>query len=334
MKEDLMIPEAKQPAVTRALRATLDTEHVDDIGLLAGGLTTALVFRIVVRGTPYLLRLITRTDAMGDPTRQYANMQAAAEAGIAPRIRYASIEDRLMISDFIVPKTFPQDMGLRIARVIRHLHDLPKFPRTISYLDAMDGVVRRFQAAKILPESETEELLRNYAELARIYPRNDSDQVASHNDMKPPNILFDGERIWLIDWEAAFLNDRYLDLAVAANFFVDDQAAGEYLQAYFGEPAGAYRSARFYLMRQLLHVFYPAFLLPLAASNGIAIDLEKQYPSFEEFHRRLVSFEVDIADDKAKVEYAIVHLNRAVENLRTAQYAAALALVASADPCA
>lgn len=35
--------------------------------------------------------------------------------------------------------------------------------------------------------------------------------------MKPENILFDGVRSRLVDWEAASLNDRYTDLAVVAN---------------------------------------------------------------------------------------------------------------------
>ena len=48
---------------------------------------------------------------------------------------------------------------------------------------------------------------------------------------------FDGNRIWLVDWESAFLNDRYVDLAIVANFFVKDEAQEEaYLSAYFGEP--------------------------------------------------------------------------------------------------
>ena len=61
--------------------------------------------------------------------------------------------------------------------------------------------------------------------------------VSSHNDLKPQNIRFDGKHIWLVDWESAFLNDRYADLAVVANFFVKDEAhEEEYLTTYFGEP--------------------------------------------------------------------------------------------------
>lgn len=119
----------------------------------------------------------------------------------------------------------------------------------------MDGFIRKFQDAKILPESETEELFERYARVASVYPREDSQMLSSHNDLKPENILFDGARVWLVDWEAAFLNDRYFDLAVVANFVVTDDAEEEaYLRRYFGEAAGEYRLARFYLMRQITHM--------------------------------------------------------------------------------
>ena len=60
--------------------------------------------------------------------------------------------------------------------------------------------------------------------------------VPSHDDLKPENILFDGHRVWLVDWEAAFLNDRYFDLAIVANFVVTNDAEERaYLQEYFGQ---------------------------------------------------------------------------------------------------
>ena len=82
---------------------------------------------------------------------------------------------------------------------------------------AVDGFIQRFQAANILPKGESEELFARYAQVAAVYPHHDPDMVSSHNDLfKPDNILFDGHRVWLVDWEAAFLNDRYADLAVVA----------------------------------------------------------------------------------------------------------------------
>ena len=57
-----MIPEAKNAAVARALRETFGVSVFEDIQILTPGLSSALVFRIV-RGSSYLLRVITRTDA-------------------------------------------------------------------------------------------------------------------------------------------------------------------------------------------------------------------------------------------------------------------------------
>ncbi len=69
-----------------------------------------------------------------------------------------------------------------------------------------------------MPESEIEDLIHEYEKMTRIYRCLEPEMVASHNDLKPENMVFDGTRVWLIDWEAAFLNDRYLDLSVVANF--------------------------------------------------------------------------------------------------------------------
>jgi thiamine kinase-like enzyme len=71
-----------------------------------------------------------------------------------------------------------------------------------------------------------------------------------HSDLKAENILFDGQRVWLVDWQAAFVNDRYFDLAVSANFVVTNDAGERtYFEQYFGQRPDEYQRARFFLMR-------------------------------------------------------------------------------------
>ena len=328
-----MIPEAKQPAVAHALHEAFGVNEPEELRLLTGGLSSARAFRIVVRKNPYLLKIL-RTEVISDPANEFACQQAAAEAGIAPRIWYASVEDRIVITDYVEAKPFPEDMALRMAATIRRLHSLPGFPspKMGNYFDAMNnGFVRRFQAAQLLPESATEELFRRYDEVLRVYPRNDKDQVASHNDLKPQNMRFDGERIRLVDWESAFLNDRYVDLAVVANFFVEDEAQEEhYLNAYFGEPAGErseYRRARFFLMRQALSMFYAALLFLEAARAGLSIDANMTVPDFRDYHRDLIADKVDMLTAEAKAQYGMVHLREALRNMRTPRFEEAVALV-------
>ena len=327
-----MIPEEKQPAVRRALTEAFGVSEFEDIHLTAGGLSPSRIFRIVVGGQPYLLRIILRSEVIADPAVELACMKIAAEAGIAPRIWYASLEDKVLITDFVERKPFPDDVVPLIAPVLRKLHALPGFPkpRMGSYFDAMDGFVRRFQAANLLPESATGELFRHYAELVKVYPRNDAEYVASHNDLKPQNMVFDGNRLWLVDWESAFLNDRYADLAVVANFFVTNNAQEEaLLNIYFGEPAGEYRRARFYLMRQAMHMFYASLLILLAVRSGLTIDADLSAPDFREYHRRLIADldEVNVATAEGQVQYAKVHLNEALRNMRSPRFAEAVALV-------
>ncbi len=325
-----MIPETKLTAVKQALVATFGVNEYEDIRMLTAGLSTALVYRIIVKGNPYLLRVITRTDAMGDPTNQFANMKVAAEAGLAPRIWYMNIEDRISITDYVEAREFPLDEAkIKLPILLRRLHSLPPFPMITNYHEAMNGLVRKFQEAKVLPESMTEELFRQYTRVTSVYPRNSKDLVSCHNDLKPENILFDGERAWLVDWEASFLNDRYMDLAVAANFVVKSDAdEAEYLQNYFGEPADEYSQARFFLARQMMHVYYFAIFM-LHGSKGKPIVPGMEKPDFRDFHDRIWNGEINLADDDAKLQYALIHMEQALKNMRTKRFEDALHIIAN-----
>src|SRR4051794_6342044 len=240
-----MIPEEKSAAVNRGLQKAFGTTEIDDIRILTGGHTTALVYRIVVQGLAYLLRIIMRTDTTTE--RHFACMRAAAAAGLAPRVWYTSLDDRLSITDFVEAVPFPEaEARGRMPRLLRALHALPPFPGVVDHLNttcmfllnkgpALDGFMQLMQTKKLLPENLCEEVFARYAEIATVYPHAEADMVSSHNDLfKPDNILFDGERVFLVDWEAAFRNDRYVDLAMIANMLVtNDSQERHFLGEYF-----------------------------------------------------------------------------------------------------
>ncbi|MGA2214963.1 MAG: phosphotransferase [Bryobacteraceae bacterium] len=330
-----MIPQEKSEAVTRGLREAFGVTEFEDISRLTGGHTSSLVFRVIVRGSPYLLKIITRTE---DPTRHYTSMQAAAEAGVAPRVWYTNIEDHISITDFVAAEPLPVSEALvRLPALLRTLHALPPFGRApfntsctflLNQGPALDGFLQKFQAANILPKAESDEFFARYAEVAAIYPHHDSDLVSSHNDVfKPDNILFDGQRVWLVDWEAAFLNDRYADLAAIANQVVtNDEEEMVYLQEYFGAAPDPYQLARFHLMQQIAHLFYTMAFLSLG-SPGKPVDWSGTVPEFTDYHRRMWAGEVDLADKDTKIVYGRVHWERLLQNVRQARYTEALQMV-------
>lgn len=137
-------------------------------------------------------------------------MKAGAGVGIAPKVLYLNEEDKILITDFIEAKPFPIDRAREVMpKLIGKLHKLPPFHKGFNYFDVMDTFVQRLVEAKLLPDRLADEIINNYTRIKNVYPYNTEDLVSNHNDLKPENIMFDRERAWLVDWEAAFLNDRY-----------------------------------------------------------------------------------------------------------------------------
>ena len=334
-----MIPQEKQAAVTRGLQEAFGVTAFEDIRQITLGNATTRVFRIVVKGFPFLLKIIMRTD---DATRHFTCMKAAAAAGLAPRVHYAGIEDRLVITDF-VEATAPlraAEALVRVPAVLRTLHSLPPFARVpdpfntsclflLNQGPALDGFLQKFREMNLLSAAECDDLLARYAQLAAAYPLHEPDMVSSHNDLfKPDNILFDGEHVWLVDWEAAFLNDRYADLAVVANMLVANEAEESvFLQTYFGRLPEPWQSARFFLMQQLAHIFYTMAFLFMGASGG-QLSLNENAPDLSEFQRRFWLGEVNLKDSEMKMAYVRFHWEHLLRNMRHPRFDEAVRIVA------
>jgi len=268
-------------------------------------------------------------DERNDPARVFACMKAAAEAGLAPRVLHANEAEGIAIMDWIETVPFPTAQALAcLPATLSRLHRLPPFPKAFNYVTAHKFFIWRLRTANLLPEAEIGEVFRCYERICAVYPRLDADLVSCHMDLKPENILFDGRRVWLIDWMAAFLNDRYFDLAIVANFVVTNEADERtYLAEYFGQAPDAYQRARFFLMRQVLHMLSAAVFL-LLGSAGKPIPEDANPPSFRGFHERIWAGEIDLSDNEWKTVYGQVHWEQFRENMRHARLAEALRVVA------
>jgi thiamine kinase-like enzyme len=323
-----MIPKEKSAAVVRGLHEAFGTTAIEDIRRMTSGLSSDLVFRIVVQGSPYLLRIMTSINERMDPGRIFACMSAAAEAGLAPCVRYSNAEDGISITDFVEAVPFPRALALvQLPGTLRRLHALPPFPKAFNYVTAHNGFIWRLRKTDLLPKAEIEEAFTRYEQVCAAYPRLDSDMVSCHSDLNPENILFDGGRVWLVGWQAAFVNDRYFDLAVAANLLVTtDEEEMTYLEQYFGGRPDEYQRARFFLMRQVVHMLAAAVYL-LLGSNGKPSSRSQTLPSFADFHRRIWAGEVNLANNDLKILYGLVHWQQLLQNMRQPRFDEALGIV-------
>jgi aminoglycoside phosphotransferase (APT) family kinase protein len=126
--------------------------------------------------------------------------------------------------------------------------------------------------------------------LARIRARyvwDPKNSVSSHNDPVPHNILFDGQRLWLIDWESAYRNDPLVDVAIALdNFAPSAELENVFLQAWLGRAPDAALFVRLNETRALTRLYYAGVLLSAsAAALGRLAESDLAAPTLAEFRR-------------------------------------------------
>lgn len=174
--------------------------------------------------------------------RELMTARAAHVAGFAPEITYA--EPGLMVSRFIEGKVFGEaDVRSnieRIADIVRRFHEqMPDKITGPAFIFWVFHVVRDY--ANTLKESRNP-LARRLPELLDVNTELETAQVPlrivfGHNDLLPANILDDGQRLWLIDFEYAGFNTAMFDLAgLASNAGFDKSQSDALTEAYFRRP--------------------------------------------------------------------------------------------------
>jgi hypothetical protein len=101
-----------------------------------------------------------------------------------------------------------------------------------------------------------------------------------------------------------------------------------YLQEYFGAPPDSYQAARFYLMKQLAHMFYAMVFLSMGSADK-PVEWSEPVPAYSEFQRLFWAREVGLADNHSKTVYGRVHGERLRHNLRQPKFDEALRIVAN-----
>ncbi len=256
------------------------------IAPIAGGASTASTLRVEAGGRKYLLRVEGTPSPLRNP-HQYASMQIAAEAGIAPKVRYVDETARVAVIDFIESRplsTYPggaHPLAQALGALLARLQSAPIFPQFVTYPDIVARLfahVRRtglFAAAVLDPHVERLERVRE------AFVDGSSELVSSHNDAIPNNILFDGKRLWLIDWESAYQNDALIDVAIVLDSVVRSPELEDVLLAAWvgGVPDEAMR-ARLQLARALTRLYYAGVLLSAsAAASWITGDTDLAVPT-------------------------------------------------------
>lgn len=263
-----LIPQARRGAMHEALRSAFGAQAADGWTPISGGVSGALILRFGVAGRAHVLRLEPERIGLAHRVRHYACLAAAAEAGAAPEVRYADAEAGVSIMAFVAARPLadypggPVGLARGLGELTARVRGAALFPPMGDYPQVCAIALMALQRSGLFARG----LLAPHAEgLARIreaLPWDQASLVSSHNDPNPRNLLFDGERLWLVDWELGFRNDPLVDLAILTH----ELAAGPGLEdvlltSAFGRPPDRATRARLEVIRLLTRLFYGVVVL-------------------------------------------------------------------------
>jgi len=269
-----VIPEARRETTRAALVRAFRAKAIGPPTLLKGGVSGALIYRVPVGERVCLLRLEPERIPLDHRRRGFDCMIAAAEVGVAPRVFHADAAAGVAVLDFVEtrplsehpggPAGVARDLGALIARI----QTTDPFPLLAGGDDPILALLNSLSRSGLFPPDRLDGHLAALERIRAILPWDPAAAVSSHNDPNPRNLIFDGRRLWLIDWELASRNDPLFDLAIVST---DLAATPEFedalLTGALGRAPDAALSARLWVVRLLTRLFYGCIALEVFAGD-------------------------------------------------------------------
>ncbi|GAB4198635.1 MAG: hypothetical protein OHK0022_18220 [Roseiflexaceae bacterium] len=334
-----VVPAARREAAKHAVRQTFPEAQAKALTVLHGGLSGQLVLRLDVAERAYVLRVSVAPEVVQGPQAHFAAMEIAAAQGIAPRVHYTDAQAGICITDFIASQ--PVGLALRqpeqqaqLATMLRRLHSGPAFPTQADIFAYLQGIQAQLAGAGVTPPGWVQSYLQQFAAVeAALRPHLTS--APCHNDVNPNNLLFDGERLWLIDWEAAAMNEPMLDLSNLLYWFALEPAQeAAFLRAYYGTEPDERQRAKLTLMHQVTRCFYTLMFMLLAVQFNQGqlppVPERDQLPEVREVIRGLGTGTFPINRPEGQLALSLATAKAALAEQQQPAFAEALILLGSA----
>ena len=210
------------------------------VGSLTGGITNRNHV-VDVDGERFVVRVPgADTDQLEiDRECEYIAASRAADLGIAPPVQ--GIFDGCLVTTFVSGVEIPPDQFAgeatldSLAAILRAFHTSGTLQHTFDAFAVprlhRDAALRHGVTIPAVYES----VAAIVEEIARAFAVSPDPAVPCHNDLLRANVLRDGERLWLLDWEYAGMNDRAFDLGnLAVNNDLSDGAEEHLVGEYHG----------------------------------------------------------------------------------------------------
>jgi aminoglycoside phosphotransferase (APT) family kinase protein len=284
------LPAPQREAAYAALANVIGSRPIEAVRPLAGGATAAAVLRVDAGGRSYVLRIEGPASPLRNP-HQYVSLRLAADAGIAPKLYYCDDISRVAVIDFIAPKPLgsfpggPHALAQALGDLLRRLQAAPVFPVFVNYPDIVARLWAHVCRTGLFAPGVLDPATERLEEIRKAHAWDRSQSVSSHNDPVPANVMFDGRRLWLIDWESAYRNDPLVDVSIVLdNLARTPELEAALLRAWLGRTPDDILGERLKLTRTLTRLYYAGVCFSASATFlRTAPDTDISTPTLPDF---------------------------------------------------
>lgn len=266
------IPLEHSNTINLAINKVFNFNHLDYIEHMSGGFSSPGIYKISIDGKAYVVRFYGERRSLEDRQRESDAMEIAAKQGLAPKIHYKDPIEGILIMDFIDTSNSPENnIPLSEASLdllgtsLQKLHAGPDFKETVSIFDTARYFANAIQGEKPSIFIQASELLNEIQWILNEH----LEKKPCHNDLNPNNILFSGDEIYFIDWEAAGQGDPFFDLATPVVLYaMNERQEKTLLNGYFKRELLPYEVFKFHKMKKVAMILYGYALVYISQLQG------------------------------------------------------------------
>jgi thiamine kinase-like enzyme len=271
-------------------------KDIVEISALSGGLTNQ-IFKVIDASGAYVVRFASDRDILGiDKTVELTCLQNAAALGVAPGITYS--DENVIVTHFVEGETLTDDLAQRndvlaaVVETLKHLHnplhELHGRLYSVSPFRSITSHIAAIEQHKI----EFDGNIQNYVAItkdlcAKLPPFT---PTLCHADLVGGNIIFDGNKAWLIDWEYGGIGDPLFDLGwfSVANNLLSEEDCNSLLNLYYGKTnPDSFKNLR--VMQTLCALRDALWAIVQKHGSTLDVDYSAHARKYFALHERLLS---------------------------------------------
>ena len=308
-----------QTGVLSHLYELMGTKNIK-ITPLKGGMSGSALYRVDSNNQHYVVRFMQHR-SIESKKREIAVQTIASQNGWGPYLYASDSNEGWIIMEYIKPTPLTQadrmndEIYRALGKTLRKIHTGLDFSLVRNKVQEVEEKLDYVHKEDKIPQSISYELLQNIID---SIVTNRSNVIApTHRDLNPGNIIFSGDRLYIIDFEDAAHDDPFYDLGTVGLFFITNSHHEEiFLNAYFNRAPTQQELLHYRQMKQIALLSSGlSFLkrIPQEVIKNVVVPVEPFETLLQEYNQGTL----DISTYDGQLKVAVSMLQEAINQYNT-----------------